>query len=462
MDGLIPFIQNATFPIVTSNLNLSKQPNLAATKLLNSTILTVNGVKIGIIGYLTPDTRIISRTDNVIFLDEVQSIRREAKELKHKGVNVLIAVGHSGFKTDKRIAREVEDIDIVIGGHTNTFLYNGKQPDREIPEGLYPTEVTQKSGRKVYVVQAFAYTKYLGNFTVTFNDKGEVSNISGNPILVDSSIEQAEDILHELEHMRRNIDNISETIVGKTRVLLEGDSKVCRQKECNLGNLITDAMIDYNAGEYADQNSWTDAAIALHNSGSIRTSITRANDDKVTMGDILSVLPFQNTIVKASLTGEILLSVLEWSVYNLEKNNSANLGGAFLQISGLQVIYDLSQPKNSRIVSAKVLCASCNIPTYSKLEKNQSYNVLLTDFMQSGGDGYSMLKNLQTQPLGITTSDILIEYLKKHSPVHPAIEWRITYLNDQIMHTYNNSSNSIYQFIKLAILLPIISLLLAR
>lgn len=462
VDGLIPFIQNATFPIVTSNLNLSKQPNLAATKLLNSTILTVNGVKIGIIGYLTPDTRIISRTDNVIFLDEVQSIRREAKELKHKGVNVLIAVGHSGFKTDKRIAREVEDIDIVIGGHTNTFLYNGKQPDREIPEGLYPTEVTQKSGRKVYVVQAFAYTKYLGNFTVTFNDKGEVSNISGNPILVDSSIEQAEDILHELEHMRRNIDNISETIVGKTRVLLEGDSKVCRQKECNLGNLITDAMIDYNAGEYADQNSWTDAAIALHNSGSIRTSITRANDDKVTMGDILSVLPFQNTIVKASLTGEILLSVLEWSVYNLEKNNSANLGGAFLQISGLQVIYDLSQPKNSRIVSAKVLCASCNIPTYSKLEKNQSYNVLLTDFMQSGGDGYSMLKNLQTQPLGITTSDILIEYLKKHSPVHPAIEWRITYLNDQIMHTYNNSSNSIYQFIKLAILLPIISLLLAR
>lgn len=57
---------------------------------------------------------------------------------------------------------------------------------------------------------------------------------------------------------------------------------------------------------------------------------------------------------------------------------------------------------------------------------------------------------------------MLVEYLKKHSPVHPAIEWRITYLNDQIMHIYNNSSNSIYQFIKLAILLPIISLLLAR
>lgn len=190
VEGLIPFIQNASFPIVTSNLDLSKQPDLAATKLKNSTILTVNGVKIGVIGYLTPETKIIARTENVIFLDEVESIRREAKQLKSQGVNILIAVGHSGFEMDKKIGREVEDIDIVIGGHTNTFLYNGIQPDLEVPEGLYPTEVIQKSGRKVYVVQAYAYTKYLGNLTVTFDDKGEVTDINGNPILVDSSIEQ--------------------------------------------------------------------------------------------------------------------------------------------------------------------------------------------------------------------------------------------------------------------------------
>lgn len=190
VEGLIPFIENASFPIVTSNLDLSKQPDLAATKLKNSTILTVNGVKIGVIGYLTPDTKIIATTENVIFLDEVESIRREAKQLKSQGVNILIAVGHSGFEMDKKIGREVEDIDIVIGGHTNTFLYNGIQPDLEVPEGLYPTEVIQKSGRKVYVVQAYAYTKYLGNLTVTFDDKGEVTNINGNPILVDSSIEQ--------------------------------------------------------------------------------------------------------------------------------------------------------------------------------------------------------------------------------------------------------------------------------
>ncbi|XP_012139774.2 protein 5NUC [Megachile rotundata] len=467
VEGLIPFIENATFPIVTSNLDLSKQPNLAATKLLNSTVLTVDNTKIGVIGYLTQETKFIARSEEVIFLDEVESIRREAKALKQQGVDILIALGHSGFEVDKRIGREVEDIDLVIGGHTNTFLYNGKQPDVEVPEGLYPTVVTQKSGRKVYVVQAYAYTKYMGNFTVTFDTEGEVTNIKGNPILVDNSIEQAKDILDELEQMRGAIDNISLTVVGKTRVLLEGDSKVCRREECNLGNLITDAMIDYNAGEYAGRDGWTDAAIAFHNGGSIRTSITRANDDKITMGDVLSVIPFHNAIMKVSMTGDLILSVLEWSVQNLEMNVTANLFGAFAQFSGLQVQYDLSKPKNSRVISVQVQCADCNVPMYSKLERNKTYNALLLDFMQSGGDGYTMLKDLKAQPLGVTTAETLAEYLKKHSPVHPGVEWRISYVNANVNENENEQNKSsgcisMYQSLNLTVLLSLISWLFIR
>ncbi|XP_031832592.2 protein 5NUC [Nomia melanderi] len=458
VDGLVPFIQNASFPIVTSNLDLSKEPKLAATNLLNSVVLMVSGTKIGVIGYLTPDTKMISRTEEVIFLDEVESIRREAKELKKQGVNILIALGHSGFSVDKKIAKEVEDIDLVVGGHTNTFLYNGKQPDLEVPEGLYPTEVTQKSGRKVYVVQAYAYTKYLGNFTVKFNPAGEVTEIKGNPVLVDSSIEQAQDVLNELEQMRGAIDNVSLTVVGKTRVLLQGDSKICRRMECNLGNLITDSMIDYNAGEYGGKDGWTDAAIALQNSGSIRTSITRNNDDIVTMGDVLSVLPFNNIILKVQMTGELILSVLEWSVYNLEIDTTTDLFGAFVQFSGLQVVYDLTQPKNSRVVSVQVQCASCSIPSYSELKRNETYTVLVPDFMQTGGDGYVMLKDLKTQSLGITTAHTLVEYFEKHSPVHPSVEWRINYANKQQF----NGSNKLYDSVGLTIFLPIISWLLLR
>lgn len=488
--GLIPFIENASFPIVTANLDLSQQPNLAATKLLNSTVLTVQGTKIGVIGYLTSETKIISVTENVIFLDEVESIRREAKKLKEQGVNILIAVGHSGFEIDKKIAREVEDIDLVIGGHTNTFLYSGKQPDLEIPESLYPTEVKQKSGRSVYVVQAYAYTKYLGNFTVKFDRNGEVTEIKGNPVLMDSSIEQAADILQELDGMRGAISNVSQTVVGKTRVLLQGDSKVCRRAECNLGNMITDAMIDYNAQQYGSKEGWTDAAIAIQNSGSIRSSIGRGNDNKVTMSDILSVLPFQNSILKVPMTGELMLSVLEWSVNNLELNSTSNLFGAFTQVSGLQVIYDLTKPKNSRVVSVQVQCANCSIPSYSEMKKNETYVVLMSDFMQSGGDGYHMLKDLKTSPLGVTTSDTLSQYFMKHSPVHPGVDWRINYVtqnaesgsgsntgdavsSDAVSSDAGNSnagsnssgssgSSNLHQSIGLTTLLPLISWLFIR
>nr|XP_050850678.1 protein 5NUC-like [Vespula vulgaris]XP_050850688.1 protein 5NUC-like [Vespula vulgaris]XP_050850698.1 protein 5NUC-like [Vespula vulgaris]XP_050850708.1 protein 5NUC-like [Vespula vulgaris] len=443
VNGLIPFIEEAKFPILAANLDLSKQPNLKATKLANSTILVINGTKIGVIGYLTPETTIIAITENVIINDEIPAIREEAKKLKKQGVDILIALGHSGFNIDKKIAKEVEDIDIVIGGHTNTFLYRGEQPDAEHPEGFYPTEIVQDNGRKVYVVQAYAYTKYLGNFSVTFDSNGEVTHIEGNPILVDHSIKQAPDVLEELDRLRPAIDNISATEVGKTRVLLNGDSKICRREECNLGNLITDAIIDYNTQEYFAKGKWTDAAIAVQNSGSIRASITRALNDKITMGDVLGVLPFGNIIFKTSMTGKQMLSMLEWSVYNLNYNSSDNLFGAFLQFSGLQVLYDISRPPNSRVVSVQVRCAACNIPSYSDLDKNATYEVLINDFMYNGGDGYKMLKDLKYTSMGVTTADVVIQYLKKFSPVYTGVDWRINYVHEKLYsNMLNNESTS--------------------
>lgn len=118
------------------------------------------------------------------------------------------------------------------------------------------------------------------------------------------------------------------------------------------------------------------------------------------MGDVLGVLPFGNVIFKTSMTGKQMLSMLEWSVYNLNYNSSDNLFGAFLQFSGLQVLYDISRPPNSRVVSVQVRCAACNIPSYSDLDKNATYQVLINDYMHNGGDGYEMLKDLKYTTMG--------------------------------------------------------------
>lgn len=82
--------------------------------------------------------------------------------MKKSGVNIIIALGHSGYIVDQQIARECPEVDLVVGGHSNTFLYSGERPDVEKIDGPYPTVIVQKNGKKVPVVQAFAYTKYLG------------------------------------------------------------------------------------------------------------------------------------------------------------------------------------------------------------------------------------------------------------------------------------------------------------
>ena len=108
--------------------------------------------------------------------------------MKAEGVDILIALGHSGYTEDMRIAKEVPDIDVVVGGHSNTFLYSGDKPSNEPIEGPYPTLITQPgTGSKpkvVPVVQAYAYTKYLGYLKLTFDKNGDLSHHEGQPILL--------------------------------------------------------------------------------------------------------------------------------------------------------------------------------------------------------------------------------------------------------------------------------------
>lgn len=70
--------------------------------------------------------KVITRVGNVKILPEIPSIVAEAKRLKNDGVDILIALGHSGLEIDTQIARDVENIDLVIGGHSHSFLYTGK------------------------------------------------------------------------------------------------------------------------------------------------------------------------------------------------------------------------------------------------------------------------------------------------------------------------------------------------
>lgn len=116
---------------------------------------------------MTTETQKISSPGETIFLDEVQTVKEESERLDKEGVKIIIVLGHSGYVKDQEIAEKVPLVDVVVGGHTNTFLWNGAQPDTETVEDPYPKIVTQPSGKQVPVVQAYAYTKYLGMYRMS-------------------------------------------------------------------------------------------------------------------------------------------------------------------------------------------------------------------------------------------------------------------------------------------------------
>lgn len=195
-EGLAPFVNKMVatgVPVLAANLDLSEVPLLK--NVTKSIVMNVSGTQIGIIGYLTPDTKFLSQPDETVkFLDEIEEIRKEVKMLKEKGVKILIALGHSGYAKDKEIAEKVEDLDIVVGGHTNTFLWSqsfGPAPSKEAPLGDYPT-VIEHGKRKTLVVQAYAYGKYLGKLDVNFDVDGNIISYAGMPILMDENIPEGE------------------------------------------------------------------------------------------------------------------------------------------------------------------------------------------------------------------------------------------------------------------------------
>ncbi|CAH1390170.1 unnamed protein product [Nezara viridula] len=426
VEGLEPFLKTVKTPSVAANLDLSATPGLAQGNLHSSWNLMVAGVNVSIIGYLTPQTSYLARPRPVKFFDEIPVLRNLSKEAKEQGAKIVIALGHSGFTMDKEIAKNVPDVDVVVGGHSDTFLYTGTPPDIEVPESTYPHVVTQASGKKVPVVQAYGYTKYLGHLVLEFDDQYNLVSSSGNPILLDSSKPQAK---HDGNSGRGS---------GKQPGRSCGD---CRSKECNLGNFISDALVDYHAQtETSHHAGWTNAPIGIMNGGSIRTSVPLMESrGRISEGDLITIIPFDNPISRVTLSGEVLKDVLETSARQIG-------AGSFLQVSGLRVTYDLTKEPGSKVVSVETLCGACSVPTYSPLRLNDTYSILVTEYLVQGGDQFLQFQTapgVQTELLHWNDLEAVRSYMVKRQPVYPAVENRLRFVSeDSVLHSSANFASS--------------------
>ncbi|UOQ45695.1 cell wall-binding repeat-containing protein [Halobacillus salinarum] len=416
------FIKEAKFPIISSNIDYSENDKLNPLykdemgmpgdggNIYPASIMEVNGEKVGVFGLTTEETKILSSPGETIQFEDYKKKAQETVDMLEKqGVNKIIALTHLGVNYDKDLAQNVEGIDIVVGGHSHTELDKAL----EFNTDSEPT----------IVVQAEEYLDYLGDLQVTFDDEGVLTD--WNEKLVDLSadaepaIEADQEAADRLAELEAPIDDMKKKVVGDTKTALDGERNDVRQEETNLGNLIADSMLD--KAKEADP----DTTIALQNSGGIRASI---NQGEVTLGEVLTVMPFGNTLVTLDVTGEQLMSALENSVSDYD-----NIAGRFAQVAGMKYTFDLSKDVGNRIVDAKVKTED----GYEAIDPDKTYTVATNNFVADGGDGYTSFKEAKEagklNNLGFVDYEVFTEYLDENNPVNPMVEGRVVQkMNERI------------------------------
>ncbi len=398
-EGLLKLVDNVSFPVISGNLDVS-QSNILAGKVQNHVVLEVGGEKIGIISALATDTvETSSPSEAVIFQDEIDSMAADVAALTEEGVTKIIGLTHVGLPRDIEIAAAVPGLDAIVGGHSHTYL-SASDPDRQ---GAYPTFVSQEDGTLVPVVQAYAYSKYVGHLELNFDDEGNLTYVAGDTILLDASVDEDAEIVARVAELAGPIEEMKTRVVAEAAEAIEGSRDVCRAMECPMGNLVADAMLD----RVKDQG----VQIAIQNGGGLRASIDAG---EVTMGEVLTVLPFQNTLSTFEVTGAQVLAALENGVSQVEDG-----AGRFPQVAGMSFTVDLTQEPGSRISNVMVGDAA--------LDPEATYGAVSNNYVRNGGDGYRMFRDaMNAYDYGPDLADVTAEFLAKVGPYQPFTDGRIT------------------------------------
>ncbi|MFV1491893.1 bifunctional metallophosphatase/5'-nucleotidase [Phaeobacter sp. JH18-32] len=394
------FMDSVQFPVLMSNADVSAEPALAGV-LKKSTVIERGGEKIGLIGLTPEDTPdLASPGKNITFTNPVDAVQGEVDRLTAEGVNKIIVLSHSGYAVDQRVAAGTTGVDVIVGGHSNTYLSNTS----EDASGPYPTMVND-----VAIVQAYAYGKFLGELNVTFDDAGNVVEAVGEPLIMDGTVTEDADTVARIAELAKPLDEIRNKVVAESAEAVDGDRDNCRVQECQMGNLVADAMLD----RVKDQG----VSIAIANSGGIRASL---EPGEVTMGEVLTVLPFQNTLSTFEITGEDVIAALENGVSQVEE-----VKGRFPQVAGLKFTWDPSvAPNEGRIQEVMVSEGDSFVP----IDPTKTYVVVTNNYVRNGGDGYKVFAgdDKNAYDFGPDLADVMAEYLVENSPYKPYTDGRIS------------------------------------
>lgn len=352
VDNLIDFARRTDFPWLISNVldNSTNQP-LADGKV--SFTLERSGKKFGIIGLVEEEWLATLATidpEDVTFIDFVTEGRKLARQLKDKeNVDYVIALTHMRTPNDCRLAENVDEIDLILGGHDHVY------------------EIKKVNGK--FVIKSGTDFREFSRITLSFSPTA-ATNVEIEKIDITSKFQEDEDLKQELSQYEDVVAGKMNEVLGHFTVDLDARFSSIRTQETNIGNFVCDIMV-----------SSTHADLAILNSGTLRADKIYPKGD-FTLRDLVTLLPMMDPLMVLNATGEQVWQTLENGVSQYPK-----LEGRFPQVSGVSFTFDPKKPPGSRID-----------PNYIKigdeyLDLNLKYRLVTKMYMQQGRDGYDVLKN---------------------------------------------------------------------
>lgn len=397
----LPIYPGANYPYISANI---LDANTHQPLFPPYTIKIVDGIPVAFIGALlknAADSMFPANAKGVEFFDEAETINSYIPEIQAKGVHVIVAIMHEGgnqtpYVGDTQLNSHVDGrindivdhlddaVDVVMGGHTHQFL-NAYLPNHH--------------GKQILVTQANSYSASFAEVSLQIDSESQQVMHKSARIITTFANKgpgttpntQVQQLVSLAE------DKVAPIVNGYVGTL--HNPLVRRQNEdgeCNIGNLIADAMRHEMKAE-----------IGLTNPHGLRDDL---QPGVITWGKLYSVLPFANQVVTVGLSGQDIGELLEQQWMGDYPN--------MLQISGLQYVYNAANPLGQHIVSLNALG--------KPIDKNKMYTIATTDFLANGGGIFSVMKRSQLIQTGDSDHNTVMHYIRGlKQPFAAYIEGRI-------------------------------------
>ncbi|XP_037284244.1 snake venom 5'-nucleotidase [Rhipicephalus microplus] len=353
VDNLTEFAKQTKFPWLMSNVVDNETGKLLADG-EEFQILERSGKKIGLIGLVEEEWLATLATidpEDVEYKDFVTEGRRLARFLKQKkGVDYVIALTHMRTPNDCHLAANVDEVDLILGGHDHVY------------------EIKKVNGKNI--VKSGTDFRQFSHITLTFTASGVTVDIT--EVNVTSDFAEDPELRELLSKYKDVVQGKMDEVIGHFAVDLDGRFSSIRTSETNLGNFICDVMLSATHSDLAILNSGTLRSDRIHRKGAF------------TMRDLVTVLPMMDSLIVLSATGDQILQALENGVSQYPK-----LEGRFPQVSGVSFAFDPKKPPGQRIDPQFVRIGD------EPLDKNQKYRLVTKNYLAQGKDGYDVFKECE-------------------------------------------------------------------